>query len=58
MVDGGGSVGEVDGGKNNGLRRVWEWTPVRAGAGGTTKTCTSVQSRREHGTSKMWVVWP
>ena len=32
--DGGGSVGEGIGGQNNGLRRVWEWTPARVGAGG------------------------
>ena len=31
--DGSGSVREGVGGKNNGLQRVCEWTPVRVGAG-------------------------
>ena len=35
--DGGGSVGEGVEGKNNGLRRVWEWSQQRVGAGGATK---------------------
>ena len=46
-VDGGGSVGEVVEGQNNGLRWVWEWTPARVGAGGTKKGCTRVQARKE-----------
>ena len=29
---GGDRVREGVGGKNNGLRLVWEWTPVRVGA--------------------------
>ena len=30
---GGGSVSDGVGGQNNGLRRLWEWTPARVGAG-------------------------
>ena len=34
VVTGGGNAGDGVGGQNNGLRRVWEWTPARVGAGG------------------------
>ena len=54
--DGSGSVREGVGGKNNGLQRVCEWTPVRVGAG-TRHRGTKVQARRIQGRIKKWGVF-
>ena len=49
--DGGGGVREGVGGQNNGLRPVWEWTPVRVGGEGRHRG-TRVQARRIQGKRK------
>ena len=53
-VEGDGGVG----GKNNGLRRVWGWNPVRVGAGERHRGGTRVQARNVRVGAKTRGVWP
>ena len=56
--DGRGSVNEGVGGKNNGLRRVWEGAPARVGAGGMEKGALGFMQGGNRVIEKMGVVWP
>ena len=55
--NGGRGVREGVGGKNNGLRPVWEWTLARVGAGARHRVLGFRQGGERVG-AKMESVWP